>query len=99
MTGTADTPAASGARLTGDDVQHAVAWHAALRTLVPHADVDSVTVEAFKVGNVDDVVVNRTVSPDDYIQVKAAVSAERPASIEWLTASTRAGGPSILQRF
>ncbi|WBB84713.1 SAVED domain-containing protein [Micromonospora sp. WMMC264] len=99
MAGAAETPAPSGARLTGDDVQHAVAWHAALRTLVPHADVKAVTVEAFKVGNVDDVVVDRTAAPADYIQVKAAVSAERPATIEWLTKLTRAGGPSILQRF
>jgi hypothetical protein len=53
-------PSPSGARLTGDDVQHAVAWHAALRTVVPHAGIRSVTVEAANVGNVDDVVVAKT---------------------------------------
>lgn len=92
-------PGASGARLTGDDVQHAVAWHAALRTVVPHAGVRSVTVEAANVGNVDDVVVAKTTEPDEYIQVKASVTAERAATIDWLMKPTSSGGPSILQRF
>jgi hypothetical protein len=92
-------PSASGARLTGDDVQHAVAWHAALRTVVPHAGVRSVTVEAANVGNVDDVVVAKTVEPDEYTQVKASVTAERAATIDWLMKPTPSGGPSILQRF
>ena len=92
-------PGPSGARLTGDDVQHAVAWHAALRTLVPHAGVCSVTVEAANAGNVDDVVVAKTTEPDDYVQVKAAVTAERAATIDWLTKPTLSGGPSIVQRF
>lgn len=92
-------PSASGARLTGDDLQHAVAWHAALRTLVPHAGVRSVTVEAASAGNVDDVVVAKATGPDDYLQVKATVSAERAATIDWLTQLSRSGGPSILQRF
>jgi hypothetical protein len=48
--------------LTGDDVEHAVTWHAALRTVVPHAGVRSVTVEAANVGSVDDVVVAKTVA-------------------------------------
>ncbi|MFI7435768.1 SAVED domain-containing protein [Micromonospora haikouensis] len=98
MAGTA-TPSSSGARLTGDDVQHAVAWHSALRTLVPHAGVQSVTVEAANVGNVDDVVIAKATEPSEYIQVKAAVTAKEPATIDWLTTPTRSGGPSILQRF
>lgn len=94
-----NTPSPSGARLTGDDVQHAVAWHAALRTLVPRAGVHAVTVEAANVGNVDDILVTRNPEPNDYIQVKAAVSAERAATIDWLSQPSRSGGPSILQRF
>ncbi|MGH3782537.1 MAG: hypothetical protein ACRDRO_18435 [Pseudonocardiaceae bacterium] len=97
MTGTA--PSASGARLTGDDLQHAVAWHAALRTLVPYAGVRSVTVEANRAGNVDDVVVGKTTEPDDYIQVKATVAAKLPATTGWLTQPSRSGGLSILRRF
>ncbi|MET9626298.1 SAVED domain-containing protein [Lentzea sp. NPDC006480] len=92
-------PSASGARLTGDDVQHAVAWHAGLRTLVPHTGVRSVTVEAAQVGNVDDVVIIRDTGPNEYVQVKASVSAERAATLDWLCEQTRKGGPSILQRF
>jgi hypothetical protein len=92
-------PSASAARLTGDDLQYAVAWHAALRTVVPHAGVQSVTVEATNVGNVDDVVVAKSLGPADYIQVKASVTAEHSATIGWLMKSTRSGGPSILQRF
>lgn len=96
---TTTAPSASGARLTGDDLQHAVAWHAALRILVPHAGVRCVTVEAAGAGNVDDVVVYKTSGPDEYIQVKATVAAKQPASIGWLTQLSRSGGPSILQRF
>jgi hypothetical protein len=99
MSTTITPPSASGARLTGDDLQHAVAWHAALRTLVPHAGVRSVTVEAASAGKVDDVVVTKATGPDDYLQVKATVSAERAATIGWLTQLSRSGGPSILQRF
>ncbi|MGH3436433.1 MAG: SAVED domain-containing protein [Sciscionella sp.] len=90
---------ASGARLIGDDVQHAVAWHAALRTLVAHTRVQAVTVEAAHVGNVDDVVITKDPGPNDYIQVKATVSAERAATLDWLCKPTQTGGASILQRF
>ncbi|MFC0039520.1 SAVED domain-containing protein [Actinomadura rayongensis] len=92
-------PSASGARITGDDVQYAVAWHAGLRTLVPHAGVSGVTVEAINAGNVDDVVIAKTRGPNEYNQVKAAVSAERPATLDWLCEPTRSGRSSILQRF
>lgn len=92
-------PSSSGARLTGDDVQHAVAWYAALRAVVAHSGIRSVTVEALKAGNVDDVVIHKVIDPDEYIQVKAAVTAQHPASIGWLCKPTRSGGPSILQRF
>jgi hypothetical protein len=93
------TPAASGARLTGDDIQHAVAWHAALRTLVPHAGVRAITVEAANAGNVDDVVVAKQAGPSEYVQVKATVTAERPATIGWLSQRTPSGGSSIFERF
>jgi hypothetical protein len=95
----ATRPSASGARLTGDDVQHAVAWHAALRTLVPYSRVQAVTVEAAHVGNVDDVVIAKDPGPNDYLQVKATVSAERAATLDWLCEPTRTGGASIMQRF
>ena len=98
MIRTTSTPSPSGARLTGDDVQHAVAWHAALQTLVPNARVRGVTVEAAVPGNVDDVVIAKSIGPHEYTQVKATVSAEHPATIDWLTEANRSRG-SILQRF
>jgi len=66
---------------------------------VPHAGVHSVTVEAAKAGNVDDVRVGKITAPDEYTQVKTTVSAERAATIDWLKQLTRSGGPSVLQRF
>lgn len=99
MSATTELPGASGARVTGDDVQYAVAWHAALRTLVPHAGIRSVTVEAANLGNVDDVVVAKTTDPHECTQVKTAVTAEKAATIGWLTQPSRSGGASILQRF
>jgi len=93
------SPSASGARLTGDDVQHAIAWYYALLALQPRANITSISVEAAHAGNVDDVVVRHAAPPDDYLQVKATVSAKEPATIGWLTSPTTRGGPSILRRF
>jgi hypothetical protein len=101
MTLASATPPASpsGARLTGDDTQHAIAWYYALLALHPRSNITSISVEALQAGNVDDVVVRHAAPPDDYMQVKATVSAKEPATIAWLTNPTAAGGPSILQRF
>jgi len=92
-------PGATGARITGDDVQFAIAWHAALRTQIPHAGVSAVTIEAMNVGNVDDVVVSMTSGVVEYMQVKAAVTAQKAATPGWLCELSRTGGPSIIQRF
>ncbi|HEX9991969.1 MAG TPA: SAVED domain-containing protein [Acidimicrobiales bacterium] len=92
-------PSASGARLTGDDTQHAIAWYHALRAVQPRSGITAIAVEAAKAGNVDDVVVRHAAPPDEYLQVKAAVAAIEPASIGWLTSPTASGGPSILGRF
>jgi hypothetical protein len=92
-------PSASGARLTGDDLQHLVAWYWALCSLRPENAITSVAVEALQAGNVDDVVVTRQARPTDYTQVKAAVAARQAVTSDWLLAPTRQGGPSILQKF
>jgi hypothetical protein len=92
-------PSPSGARLTGDDTQHAIAWYHALRALDPRAQITSVTVEAARVGNVDDVVVRYQAGPGDYLQVKATAAASTPATVNWLMGDTPAGGPGILRRF
>lgn len=92
-------PSASGARLTGDDTQHAIAWYHALRAVHPRAGITSIAVEAVDAGNVDDVVIRYAAPPADYLQVKAAVAATEAATIAWLTAPTARGGASILRRF
>jgi hypothetical protein len=92
-------PSPSGARLTGDDTQHAVAWYHALRALDPRAQITSVAVEAASAGNVDDVVVQYQVGPADYLQVKASAAAGTPATVHWLMANTPTGGPGILRKF
>ncbi len=92
-------PSASGARLTGDDTQHAIAWYHALRAVNPRAGITSIAVEAAHAGNVDDVVIRYVAPPDDYLQVKAAVAATEPATIAWLATPTARGGASILRRF
>jgi hypothetical protein len=99
LAGALPGPSASGARLTGDDLQHLVAWYWALCSLRPEQAITSVAVEALQAGNVDDVVVTRWVGPSDYTQVKAAVAAREAISSAWLLAPTRRGGPSILQKF
>lgn len=92
-------PSPSGARLTGDDTQHAVAWYHALRAFDRRAQIVSVAVEAANAGNVDDVVVSYQDGPGDYIQVKASATAGLPATIQWLMADTPAGAPGILRKF
>lgn len=98
LTSATPSPSASGARLTGDDTQHAIAWYHALRAVHPRAGITSIAVEAANAGNVDDVVVRHVAVADEYIQVKAAVAATEPATTTWLSAPTTRGA-SILRRF
>lgn len=58
----------------------------------------SITVEAPDAGNVDDVVVERRVTPSTYTQVKHGVDAATPVGTAWLTA-TPGGRRSLLMRF
>ena len=91
-------PSQSGARLTGDDVQHLIAWYWCLKTLIPGSGVKAITVEADDAGNLDDVVVDLDDGRRLYHQVKAAVSARRSANINWLCEPTGQKGISLLQR-
>ncbi len=92
-------PSSSGARLTGDDLQHLVAWYWALTMARPDSDIEGIEIEALSAGNVDDVVVRRRHGPSQFYQVKAAVRGEAGVTAEWLMALSRSGGPSILQKF
>ena len=90
---------ASGARIQGDDFQHLYGWYQALRVLVPDGDVSRVEIESADAGNVDDVVIRRTLAPDEYTQVKYSVDASTPITSEWFTTAATTKGKSPLQRF
>lgn len=83
----------------GDDLQHLIGWYYALTMLRPENEIRSVALETLGDGNLDDVVITYESGRTEYKQVKAVVSAETALNTDWLTALSRTGGPSILQRF
>ncbi len=96
-------PSSSGARITGDDLQHLVAWYWCLRAIADPDSIASVAVEADDAGNVDDVVVRFADGKSNFIQVKAAVASANLASTGWLTDRPKRSGtgrrsPSLLQK-
>lgn len=94
----ASAPSASGARLTGDDLQHLVAWYWCLKAADPRAGITSVAVEAADAESVDDVVVRFADGRVRYHQVKAAVSARHLANVDWLVTPAKKGSKSLLQQ-
>ena len=96
-------PSASGARITGDDLQHLVVWYWCLRAIADPDSITSVAVEADDAGNVDDVVVRFADGKSNFIQVKAAVASANLANTGWLTDRPKRSGtgrrsPSLLQK-
>ena len=96
-------PSSSGARITGDDLQHLVVWYWCLRAIADPGGITSVAVEADDAGNVDDVVVRFADGKSNFIQVKAVVASANLASIDWLTDRPKLSGtsrrsPSLLQK-
>ena len=67
----------SGARIAGDDLQHLVAWIEVLRALRPRIDVTAIAVGARNAGRVDDVALFHAHAPDEHMQVKFAVAAQK----------------------
>jgi hypothetical protein len=92
-------PSASGARLAGDDYQHALTWVHALKLLLVDGDVTKVKFEADYAGNVDDLVVHRVGQPTLYQQIKFVVSQKHPLTHDWFTTPSRGMKRSPLQRF
>lgn len=88
----------SGVRGGGDDYQHLVTFNEALRAMRGNG-VESITVEASHVGNVDDVVLRDVYGTGRFTQVKHAVDAQTPVGEVYLLTPNRAGGKSLLQRF
>ena len=96
-------PSPTGVRTAGDRYQWLVAWNACVAVLwdaATDADNPAVTVgiEVDNAGNLDDVVIRRLRPPHSYAQVKYAVNSSTPVSISYLTAPSKTGGPSILQK-
>lgn len=97
-------PSSSGARISGDDLQHLVVWYWCLRAIVNPDGIESVSVEADAAGNVDDVVVEFADGTRTYMQVKATVSGAQLANVAWLTErrpkskSADQLPPSLMQR-
>jgi hypothetical protein len=97
------TPAPTGVRIAGDRYQWLLAWMDCVLLLrdqqsgAPNRAV-AVGVEVDGAGNVDDIVVYRLQPPHRYKQVKYAVDATSPVNTKYLTAPSKAGGPSILAR-
>ena len=97
-------PSSSGARITGDDLQHLVVWYWCLRAIADPDGITSVAVEADHAGNVDDVVVRFADGTARYIQVKAVVASASLANVGWLvdrprrSAGTRGRSPSLLEK-
>ena len=103
MTGPLPVPSPSGARIAGDRYQWLVALQACVTVLHDAAagttnPAVSVGVEVDDAGNVDDVVIRRLQPPHSYKQVKYAVDSRTPVNGDYLTAASRTGGPSILQK-
>lgn len=90
---------ASGARIRGDDYQHLFAWLQAMRALQPGSGIISIGIEDPGAGSVDDVTVYWENGGREFFQAKSSVDGREVVSVEWLMKSSRAGGPSILQRF
>lgn len=86
MTGALPAPSPSGARLTGDDLQHLIAWYWCLKACSPGSGITSVGIEVDHAGNLDDVAIAYTDGRRRYIQVKAAVSSVGLVNTAWLKA-------------
>lgn len=88
----------SGARIRGDDFQHTYALVRAAESLLPGSNITQLGVEDPDpdVHNADDVTLYRSGADSEFIQAKSSVDASSPATIDWLTAPSRNGGPSIL---
>ena len=97
-------PSSSGARITGDDLQHLIAWYWCLRALAEPDRIRSVAVEADGAGNLDDLTISFVEGATRYVQVKATVSGTNSANLDWLLEQakpSRSSGyqpPSLLQK-
>lgn len=90
-------PSASGARLTGDDLQHLITWYWCLKACVDGVGIEAVGVEVAGTGTLDDVVVYYRDDHRRHLQVKASTTAVGLVNVEWLTAKKNEKSRSILE--
>lgn len=91
-------PAASGARLLGDDYQHLLTWLHAAQLVHRDPEVTRVELEKHAAGNVDDLVVHRRDQAALYHQVKFTTQPGQPLTGDWFI-DAPTGGTSPLKRF
>jgi SMODS-associated and fused to various effectors sensor domain len=91
-------PAASGARLLGDDYQHLLTWLHAAQLIHRDPDVTRIELEKHAAGNVDDLVVHRRGKPALYHQVKFTTEPGHPLTSDWFIEGAP-GDKSPLERF
>lgn len=78
-------PAASGARLLGDDYQHLLTWLHAAQLIHRDPDVMRIELEKQAAGNVDDLVVHRRTKSALYHQVKFTTQPGEALTADWFT--------------
>lgn len=94
-------PSPSGARLSGDDYQHAVTWLEAL-LLLQDDEVTQIRFEvgAAEAGIVDDLVIHRKEGiPATYRQIKFGVDDRSPLTSDWFLTPPSTGARTPLKRF
>lgn len=107
MSGPLPSQGPSSVRISGDHYQHLIAWAGCLQALQDAQrqasgprqaanPVLAVGIEALNAGHLDDVVLYRARPPHRYQQVKYAVDASTPLSIDWLTAKGAGRSSSVL---
>lgn len=92
-------PAPSGARLAGDDYQHAFTLLHALKLVFNPSNVTKIELEADGAGNVDDLTVHHTTAPTLYNQIKFVTSQQQPLEHTWFTTPPKKGQKTPLRRF
>lgn len=91
-------PAASGARLLGDDYQHLLTWLHAAQLLRRDPEIVRVEMEKQAAGNVDDLVVHRRSGHALYHQVKFTTYPGEPLTGDWFVEAGTGSKPP-LRRF
>jgi len=92
-------PAASGARLLGDDYQHLLTWLHAAQLIHRDPDVTRVELEKHAAGNVDDLVVHRRDKPALYHQVKFTTEPGQPLTSDWFLEGSTGDKPPLARFF